>query len=297
MSDAASARAATGADGTGLAREVAGQFAALPAVAAVALGGSRGAGGLGAAAGSDMDVEVYTRDEIPVDARRAIVEATGGAARAEMDHRYWGPADEWVHPATGIHVDVVYFDAGWMEDRIAAVLDRHEPSLGYTTCFWHTVRGCVPLADPNGWLSALKERADVPYPDELRARIVGLNHPVLRAALPSYANQLAKAAARRDLVSVDHRLAGLLASYFDVLFAVNRVTHPGEKRLVEAATRMCDRLPAGMARDIDALLRTATTDLDGLGPRLDGLIDRLDDLLHEEGFNEADLPSLGRPPG
>ena len=139
---------ATAMDGADLARDVAARFAALPAVAAVALGGSRGAGGLGAAAGSDMDIEVYTRGEIPLAARRAIVEATGGAARTEMDHRFWGPADEWIHPATGVHVDVVYFDAGWMEDRIAAAVDRNEASLGFSTCFWHTVRGCSSSTNP-----------------------------------------------------------------------------------------------------------------------------------------------------
>ncbi len=280
--------------GEDLARAVAALFAELPQVEAVALGGSRGGGGLGAVEGSDLDVEVYTRGEVHIEARRAIVEATGGAVRAEMDHRYWGPADEWIHPGTGIHVDCVYFDADWMEDRIAAVLDRHEASLGYTTCFWHTIRGCVTMADPRGWLAGLKARADVPYPEVLRTRIVELNHPVLRAALPSYANQLAKAAVRGDLVSVDHRLAGLLASYFDIVFAVNRVTHPGEKRLVEAATRTCARLPEEMAHDVDDLLRTAMSDLAGLGGRVDRLVDRLDDLLRGEGFAAAGLPSLAQ---
>jgi hypothetical protein len=277
-----------------IALRVAALFAPVPQVVAVALGGSRGTAGLGAVAGSDIDVEVYVRDELEVDVRRSIVDAAGGARRAELGMRFWGPSDEWIDAATGAHVDVVYFDAAWMEDRIAAVLDRHEASLGYTTCFWHTVRGCRALEDPDGWLAGLKARADVPYPEALRSSIVGLNHPVLRSVLPSYANQLAKAAARDDLVSVNHRLAGLLASYFDVLFAVNRTTHPGEKRLVEAATRTCSRLPDGMAADVDDLLRSSATDLPGLSARVDRLLDRLDALLRADGFTEADLPSLRR---
>jgi hypothetical protein len=277
-----------------LARRVAALFAPLPEVEAVALGGSRGDAGLGAVAGSDIDVEVYTRGDIALDVRRGIVAAAGGASRADLGMTFWGPSDEWIDAATGAHVDVVSFDADWMEGRIAAVLDRHEATLGYSTCFWHTIRGAVVLEDPRGWLTALKKRCDVPYPDPLRTAIVALNHPVLRRVLPSYANQLAKAAARDDLVSVNHRLAGLVASYVDVLFAINRVTHPGEKRLVEAATRRCGRLPVGMAEDIDDLLRTATTDLPGLGARVDRLLDRLDDLLRAEGFSEADLPSLRR---
>jgi hypothetical protein len=273
---------------------VAALFAPLPQVVAVALGGSRAGAGLGAVASSDVDVEVYTRGEIDLGTRRAIVDAAGGARRAELGLAFWGASDEWIDATTGTHVDVVYFDAAWMEDRIAAVLDRHEASLGYTTCFWHTVHGCLPLEDRSGWLARLKERCDVPYPEPLRAAIVALDHPVLRSVLPSYANQIAKAVARGDRVSVNHRLAGLLASYFDVLFAVNRATHPGEKRLVEAAVRTCGRLPVGMADDVDAVLRAAGDDPGALGPLIDRLLDRLDDLLRAEGFGEAMLPSLAR---
>ncbi|MFN8517925.1 MAG: DUF4037 domain-containing protein [Chloroflexota bacterium] len=270
-----------------LAARVAQGLAVLPGVVAVAMGGSRGHGGLGPDDASDLDLEVYTRGDVPVADRRDLVAALGGATRSDLGMDFWGPGDEWLHAPTGTHVDVVFFDAAWMEDRVAAVLDRHEASLGYTTCFWHTVRGCVVLADETGWLRRLQARVDVPYPEALRASIVTRNHPVLRAVLPSYANQLAAAVARRDLVSIQHRLTGLLASYADIVFALNRRTHPGEKRLVEAMSRECPRRPTGMAHDIEELLRTATTDLDGLGVRVDRLLDRLDDLLRAEGFTPA----------
>ena len=89
---------------------------------------------------------------------------------------------------------------------------------------------------------------------------------------------------RRDLVSVNHRLAGMLASYFDILFAVNRVPHPGEKRLVEAAVAICPRLPEDMAADVTESSETATTDMAGLPARVDRLLDRLDALLAAEGL-------------
>lgn len=267
-----------------LARRIAGAFALLPQVEAVALGGSRGGGGVATDPSSDIDVYVYTRGDIPLEVREAIVEGSGGATRTSLNMRYWGPGDEWLSAATGIHVDVVYFDAAWMGEQLERVLVRHEASLGYSTCFWHTVRGSTVLEDPRGWFARLQERCRADYPDELRRNIVALNHPVMRSVLPAYANQLATAAKRGDLVSVNHRLAGLLASYFDLVFAVNRVPHPGEKRLVEAAVGNCPRLPAEMAADLAEILATATTDLTGLPGRVARLLDQLDALLIEEGL-------------
>lgn len=267
-----------------LARRIAGLFAPLPQVEAVALGGSRGGGGAATDAASDIDLYVYTRGDVPLERRRATVEASGGATRADVGMAYWGPGDEWYHAPTGIEVDVVYFDAAWMEEQLDRVLVRHEASLGYSTCFWHTVRGSIPLHDPRGWFAGLQGRSRVAYPEELRRAIVALNHPVLRGVIPAYAHQLEKAAARGDLVSVNHRLAALLASYFDIVFAVNRVPHPGEKRLIEAAVRSCPRLPDGMAVDLAEILATASTDLAGLPARVARLLDRLDALLAVEGL-------------
>jgi hypothetical protein len=85
-------------------------------------------------------------------------------------------------------------------------------------------------------------------------------------------------------VSINHRVAGLLASYFDIVFAVNRVPHPGEKHLISAAVGSCPRLPFEMAADLSEILETATTDLAGLPGRVDRLLDRLDALLAAEGL-------------
>ncbi len=266
-----------------LARRVAGLFIALPQVEAVALGGSRGAGGIGHDPFSDVDVYVYTRGDIDLAVRRGIVDAAGGASHADLGMTFWGLGDEWLDVGTRIHVDVVYFEAEWMADQLDRVLVRHEASLGYSTCFWHTIRGALILEDPRGWFAALKDLGRGGYPEDLRRNVIALNHAVLRGLLPSYSTQVAMAARRGDLVSVNHRLTGLLASYFDVLFAFNAVPHPGEKRLVEAASRLA-RTPEGMTTDLRDLLETATTDLSGLPVRVDRLLDRLDALLARDGF-------------
>ena len=119
----------------------------------------------------------------------------------------------------------------------------------------------------------------------LRQNIVALNHPVLRSIIPAYANQIEKAVRRGDLVSINHRLAALLASYFDILFAVNRQLHPGEKRQVEFALKNCPLLPYNMESDLDSLLLLTTADIADLPARLARLLDHLDQLLEQDGFD------------
>jgi hypothetical protein len=265
-----------------LAHKLAELFAELPQVEAVALGGSQ-AGGMTDAA-SDIDLYVYTRADIPVETRRGIVARAGGASHASLGLNFWGPGDEWLNAASGIEVDVVYFDAGWMESQIRRVIHEHQASLGYTTCFWHTVRASQVLYDPHGWMAALQSACRVEYPEPLRRNIIALNHPVLREVIPAYYGQIQKAVKRRDLVSINHRLAALLASYFDILFALNRLPHPGEKRLVQFALERCEKLPEGMQEDIAIVIQASAGLEPGLLAGLDRLLDRLDEILRQEGF-------------
>lgn len=272
-----------------VASRVAALFAPLQDVRAVALGGSRGAGGVSWDAGSDIDLEVYTRRDLPLEVRERIARAAGAPEPLGIGRAYWGTADEWLDPATGLVVDATYFDAAWMEDQLDRVLVRHEPGLGYSTCFWHTIRGAVPLHDPDGWLAGLKATADVPYPDRLRRNVIGHNLGALRGFPSAWEVQVAKAAGRGDAVAVNHRLAGLLASYFDVLFALNRVPHPGEKRLIEAAERSCPRRPDGMRSGLESLLASSAAGLE----RMPGLVARLLDALEAVVDADPDL-DLGR---
>ena len=266
-----------------LIQRLAALFAALPPVEAVALGGSRTGGTPDLA--SDIDLYVYTRAEIPLSERREIVEKSGGARRADLGLTYWGAGDEWLDAATGIEVDIVYFEADWMESQIRRVVREHQPSLGYSTCFWHTVRHAQVVYDPRGWFQRLQTECQVEYPEALRQNIIRLNHPVLRGVIPAYANQLEKAVKRDDLVSLNHRLAALLGSYFDILFALNRVLHPGEKRLVPFMQANCPMLPPEAAEDIQAVLKAGATSAPGLMVELTRLLDRLDELLVREGID------------
>jgi hypothetical protein len=111
-----------------------------------------------------------------------------------------------------------------------------------------------------------------------------MNYPVLRTVIPAYAKQIEKAVAREDLVSINHRLAAFFASYFDIIFAVNRQLHPGEKRLVSLALNNCKSLPTNMESDIHSILVTAATHVSELPGRLARFLDCLDTMLEDEGL-------------
>lgn len=263
-----------------LALQVAEHFAKHPQVEAVALGGSHSAGV--ADAGSDIDVYVFTRADIDTATRASIIAALGDASRANIGMTFWGPGDEWFHVPSGIEIDATYFDSTWLEGQLERVILQHQPSLGYTTCFWRTVKQAQPLYDRRGWFAAMQQLSQAAYPEALRHNIIQFNHPVLRNVIPAYLHQIEKAVQRQDVVSVNHRVAALLASYFDILFALNRVLHPGEKRLLAYAQAECAMLPANLPIDVTALLASAASGQPGTIACANALLDHLDVLLEQE---------------
>ena len=261
-----------------LSQQIAAMYGLLPQVEAVALAGSYTTGHAGP--DSDIDLYVYLREELPVDVRASMIRAR--AERIEINNQFWEPGDEWIEAGTHIAVDVMYRSKAWIEDQLDRVLVRHEASVGYSTCFWYNVLTSHVLYDRNGWYPAIHERMGQPYPEPLRRAIIAKNHPILRETISSYLHQLEKAAARRDLVSVNHRVAALLASYFDILFAVNRMPHPGEKRLVEMAEAQCAKRPEGMCEQVSGLIRASGVGNQAVIARIEALVEGLDELLKAE---------------
>jgi hypothetical protein len=267
-----------------LARDLARRFQEFSAVEAVAWGGSQAS-----TAGdrlSDIDLYVYASAVVPLEARQALV-AEMRAVRADLNLQFWDLGDEWYDADTGIEVDVIYWAPDWIESQLDRVWREHQVSLGYSTCFWHTIYHSRCLYDRHGWFEDLQQRSKQPYPEALRQAIIAKNHAVLRHVIPGYAHQIEKACQRKDQVSVNHRVAALLASYFDVVFALNGVLHPGEKRLIEWAQAHCAQLPIDMAKQITALLQAVCSLDESVMQRTSALLDSLDDLLRREGFDPA----------
>lgn len=263
-----------------LAVRVAMDYARDPAVQAVALGGSRSTGY--GDDDADYDLYVYSQTPLSIEFRREVAERNGDAL--ELNNQFWEAGDEWINDE-GVHFDVMFRSTAWIEDQLARSLERHEASVGYSTCFWANVLHSELLFDRAGWYEHLQRIAKAPYPEALRRAIVAKNQPILRTTMSSYSNQIALAMERDDVISVHHRVAALLASYFDILFALNRMPHPGEKRQLQWVEERCRMRPPELKLRILGVLEGAYSEM--FGP-LDELLDDLDDLLEAEGLLAAE---------
>lgn len=250
------------------------EFAALNEIKAIALGGSRATDNYDAQ--SDYDLYLYC-DGIPSEAVRTEI-LNRYCSYIELNNQYWETEDDCTLN-NGIDIDILYRDMQDFGEGIARVVEQYQASNGYTTCMWHNLNTCKILYDETGELAALKKRFAVPYPDRLRAEIIGRNRRLLSGYLPSYEGQILKASKRHDLVAVNHRTAAFLESYFDIIFALNRKTHPGEKRMIEIAKRDANILPADFEKNIDALFENLYGNSETVAEILRSIIDHLDDVL------------------
>lgn len=207
-------------------------------IEAIALGGSRA--GEVYDEKSDYDVYLYCTASVPEAARKTLLERF--CTRIEIGNIFWECEDNCVLN-DGIDIDILYRNLDDFAAGISRVVDDCAASNGYTTCMWHNLKTCKIIYDRDGRLTALKKRYSCEYPERLRANIIERNMKLLRYAMPAYSTQIQKAVERGDLVSINHRVTEYLASYFDIIFALNKQTHPGEKRLISLCEKNCKLLP------------------------------------------------------
>lgn len=246
----------------------------VPQIEAIALGGSRA--GAHFDESSDYDIYLYCTGPIGEDVRRQILAPI--CSYVEYGNHFWELEDNGTFN-DGIDFDILYRDLDDFVAGVARVVEEHQASNAYTTCMWHNLVTCKIVYDGSGRLTAAKERFTVPYPEQLKKNILSQGWRLLTDSMPAYRDQIMKAAKRGDLNSVNHRTAAFLETYFDMLFALNGVTHPGEKRLVQLAKESCKLLPENFEADISAVFSHMFTDAGALGEDLERILVALKGIL------------------
>lgn len=216
-------------------------------VVAITLGGSRASGNNDAK--SDYDIYVYYDEAVDSKFRQSILEKY--CKYMEIAVNYFEEEDDCILN-NGIVIELIYRNISDIQNNIATIMHSSNASLGYTTCVIDNLVTSKILYDDNNIYSNLVK--SISYPDALRNNIIKKNMEMLHGVIASYDAQIIKAYQRKDMISVNHRIAAYLASYFDVLFAINKVYHPGEKRLIELAKKKCNIVPKDFETDINKLL-------------------------------------------
>lgn len=247
-------------------------------VEAIALGGSRAGDSYDET--SDYDVYVYCTEQISEESRKNLLAEF--CSVMEIGNHFWEYEDNCTLK-NNIDLDILYRNLDAFLAGISDVVFKHQAQNGYTTCMWHNLKTCKIIYDRDGRLADAKNKYSVPYPFELKNNIIARNMKLLRHSLPAYEHQIQKALNRTDLVSVNHRTTEFMASYFDVIFALNEMTHPGEKRLVELCLKNCGVLPQHFEQNITLLFQDLFVAPDRVEEDLNQLITELENVLSAAG--------------
>lgn len=224
------------------------ELGGIEQVEAIALGGSRSTGRYDEK--SDYDVYVYINGNIDESVRKGILEKYCGYM--EIGNSFWELEDD-VTLKDGIDMDIIYRDMKEFDNMVSSVVLDCNAWNGYTTCMWHNLITSKIVIDKKGELKSLQDKYKIPYPKKLKENIIDNNLKLLSGMLPSFDAQIKKAENRGDLVSVNHRVTEFLASYFDIIFALNEMTHPGEKRMQSICSKECSILPKNFDTNLNKL--------------------------------------------
>lgn len=227
------------------------KFIEIHEVQAIAIGGSNTA--KTSDSSSDIDIYIFSSNGVPLQKREEIIKNV--SSKYEIGEEYFGSGDEFLYDKENIVMDMMYWEINWFENIVENVWIKHYPSNGYTTCFLYTLNNFKIIYDPNNWLTNLQTKIKTEYPQELQNNIIKRNMMLMKSKpFASYYEQIEKGIKRNDINSVNHRISAFLASYFDVIFAINKQLHPGEKRLIKYAKDNCKLLPKDFEKNITKLL-------------------------------------------
>ena len=236
--------------------QIVNEFKRLDEVVAITLAGSCASGRKDTY--SDIDVNVITKRNIPVEKRKSI--ANKFSDIMEINNTFWGDSDEFILRNSSIQVDITYFDFSWLK-------------------IWHNVINSSVVFDKNSEFNDFKKKYTIDYPDKLKRNIVNKNYPILKNNFSSYYKQIEKAVNRKDIVNLNNRISAFLDSYFDIIFAINEIPHPGEKRILNIVNNTFKKKPKNLLQNVEKLINDISKCDNTILEDIDEIVNQLDKIL------------------
>ena len=196
---------------------------------------------------SDYDIYIYSKEKVNIETRKNFIKKY--SSFYELGNDYFEYGDEFI--IDDICFDFTYRDLSFAENEINYVWRECNSKIGYTTAFLYNIKNSKIIYDKDSKFQNIQNELNKEYPDKLKENIIKKNLAVMKdKKCASFFEQLEKAIKRKDIVSVNHRVSAILTSYFDILLALNKELHPGEKKLIKYVYKLCKLIPENFEDDI-----------------------------------------------
>ena len=250
-------------------------------VEALVLGGSRATGTFDKT--SDYDFYVYLNQEFTEEKRRQVIDKY--VSYMEYSNRFWELEDDGTFN-DGIDVEFIYRDLDDIDQMLENTVINKNVGHGYSTCFIDNLLKSKIVFDKNGRVQALKDKYQEALTDDFFNKVIEYNFPIMLDKMPSMYYQIEKAMKRNDLFSINHRTTAYFEMYFDIIFALNKETHPGEKRLLKLTAEL-NKTPNNMVEDVTEYFTLLGSDNKKALTKLEEITIQLHQLLEQNGFHYA----------
>ncbi|MFA6755201.1 MAG: nucleotidyltransferase domain-containing protein [Bacilli bacterium] len=249
------------------------EFSKNEEVQAITLGGSRAKSDSDTL--SDYDIYIYLNKNFDISKRNNILKKY--CKYFEIDNNYWETEDDCILNS-GEPVDIIYRDLKVIDSKIEMVVNKGIVGEGYSTTFLDNFINSKILYSKDGKIEETRSKYKAKYPQMLKYNIIKKNMNLLTGFLPSYDKQIKKAIERDDYVNIINRVDKFLESYFDIIFAYNEVLNPGEKRLIQYATKNCMFLPKDFEKNLNVLFKNLSKK-ENIGSIIDLIVKNIKDLI------------------
>lgn len=242
---------------------------------------------------SDIDIDILIKDNIDFERRKKILskftdELYTGVGRTGVYDRFF------LRNSTTL-IEISYISLDKLEKNLIDVVDKCIPNIGYTTYQWRNVINAYIAYDKDNIYKKLQEEYRRPFPEQLKVNIINENYWLLKGGVESYYKKIEDAIKINDIEKIKKNIKGFLESYFDIIFAINEIQHPGEKKILTYVLNNCSKIPEGINEQVNSLIERSVVQDDILEvdnsilEEVDSIIEELDKLIEKEGISNKHI--------